>query len=163
MMKRALMLLIAVGMFYACNQQAGQMTEQPVEVRPIAELVSNPMAFEDHQVKFEGMIGHVCRGSGDKMRVVQIDQDAYSILVMLGDMAGQFNPEMEGSEVVVTGTLKTQVANMEALEEDHDHEHGHEGEDHACDSTEEAIKRLKEKGIDPDIRAYVELTNVEIK
>jgi hypothetical protein len=167
MKNSAFFFAIAVLILSACGQQSsGTVEEVALESSLISEIVSNPMDHEGQLVRFEGTIGHICRHSGDKMRVVQQDDDAYSILVMLGDYASNFNPEFEGMEVIATGILKAQVLNIEELNSDHGHAH-EGGEDHEheeeCSSTAEAIARLQEKGISPDIRTYVELTAFEIK
>jgi hypothetical protein len=170
MMKKFFLILSAFLFMAACNNQTNQQTENEVQVHTIEELAHDPMSFEDQTVRFEGVIGHLCQHSGDKMRVVQLDNEAFSMQVMLGDLMNNFSIEHEGSVVEVTGTLKTVVRNLDALEEaeahDHDHDHAedhdHE-EDHDCESTAEAIRRMAEKGIDPDIRPYVELTAFKIK
>ncbi len=165
-MKRFFFILFAGLVMAACGNQAGQQNETEVQAYTIEQLAHEPLSFEGQTVKFEGIIGHICQHSGDKMRVVQVDNDAFSMQVMLGDLMHNFSMEHEGSLVAVTGTLKTVVRNLDALEEaeahDHDHDHEHE-EGHDCASTTEAIKRMAEKGIDPDIRTYVELLAFEIK
>ncbi len=162
-MKKLLLLFIVGFLGYSCGSQQSKMVAEGVEDLKIVQLVSEPMAYENHSVRFEGTISHICRHSGDKMRIVQPDDHAYSILVMLGDYASSFNPEFEGMDVVATGLVKTQVRNIDALNDhEHDHDDDHEG-GHECASTEEAIARLKERGIDADIFVYVELTGFEIK
>ncbi len=162
-MKKLLFVFLIGCIGYSCGYQQSNMAEDGAEDIRIVQLVSEPMAYENHSVRFEGSIGHICRHSGDKMRIVQPDDDAYSILVMLGEYASSFNPEFEGKNVVATGLVKTQVRNIDALH-DHDHDHGDDHEEgHECASTEEAIARLKERGIDADIFVYVELTGFEIK
>lgn len=166
-------LVFAAGLILAsCGAGTGDQGQAVVESHTIETLASNPMDFEGKTVKFEGLIGHICHHSGDKMRIVQLDNDAFSMQVMLGDLMNQFKVEDEGREIAVTGVFKTVVRNLDALEaaeaHDHDHDHGHEDDHehedgHACSSTEEAIKRMAEKGIDPDIRPYVELLAFEIK
>ncbi len=163
MMKRAFFLVVAAMTMYSCGQQpSGQQAQEPeIETRQISQLVSEPMTYENQVVRLEGMIGHICRHSGDKMRIIQTTDDAYSIEVMLMDQASQFSPEMEGQELVLVGTLKTEVVNMDELEAAHVHE-GEEG-DHECETTTEALEKMKEKGINPEIRTYVELVRVEEK
>lgn len=163
MMKRFILLFVVAMAMISCSQQNTQQNEAVIEEYQISALVSDPMAFENQVVRLEGVISHICRHSGDKMRVVQVDDDAYSIQVMLGDLKSQFNPEMEGKHVELVGTLKVQLMNLASLEEEHDHEHEGEEEGHGCSSTEEAIRKLQEKGISPDLRANVELINVEVK
>ena len=163
-MKRFFLILFAGLIMAACSNQPGQQTGAEVQAYSIEQLAHEPLSFEGQTVKFEGVIGHICQHSGDKMRVVQVDNDAFSMQVMLGDLMHNFSPEHEGSLVAVTGTLKTVVRNLDALEEAETHDHDHDHEDgHDCSSTTEAIRRMAEKGIDPDIRPYVELLAFEIK
>ncbi len=163
-MKKLFIVLLAASLFVGCSSKTSQEGIETAESHLISELVSNPLDFDNHAVSFEGTIGHICRHSGDKMRVVQQEDDAFSVLVMLGDLSANFNVEMEGQAVKATGILKTEVRNIDALA-DHDHDHDHaDGEGHDdCASTQEAVARMKERGIDPDIRVYVELTSYEIK
>ncbi len=172
-MKRVLVLMLTVVLAYACGNQTKQ-AEEAVETRTIAELVSAPLDFEGKTVQFTGLIGHMCRNSGDKMRIVQMDDSAYSIQVMLGEMASQFSPEMEGSEIVITGVLMATVTNMDALAHEHgedcDHEEGEECEDdhahedgHECETTLQAVEMLKQKGIDPKISVNIQLVSFEVK
>jgi hypothetical protein len=168
MMKKLFLILFAFVFMAACNNQSDQQTENDVKTYSIEELAHDPMGFEDQIVRFEGVIGHICQHSGDKMRVVQTDNNAFSMQVMLGDQMHNFSTEHEGSLVQVTGTLKTVVQNLDALEEAEAHDHDHDGdhdheEGHDCESTTEAVNRMAEKGIDPDIRPYVELMAFEIK
>lgn len=170
-MKRTVLAIVAVLIFAACGQQAAQQ-EAEVMTFEIAELISNPLDHENHEVRIEGIINHICRGSGDKMRVAELDGDGLSVLVMLGDFASQFSPEFEGKEVALTGVLKTSIRNIDALNEEHEHgedcDHDHEGHDHAeghddCESTQQALAKMKEKGIDPDIMAFIEIKSFEVK
>ncbi len=160
MIKRIAIIAVMGLLIYSCGQVKEQQAET-AQMNLISELVSEPLGYEGKEVKFEGVITHICKHSGDKMLVNQLNDDDFSMLVMLNDFQTQFTPEHEGKHVVLSGILKTEVLNLEA--EDHDHDHAHDGEeDHACSSTEEAVKRLEERGITPDIRAFVEISNFEI-
>lgn len=160
MVKRIAIMAALVWVLAACGQ-VQQSQSESAELNKIAELVSEPLGFDGKQVSFEGIITHICRGSGDKMRVNQIDDPDFSIMVMLEQYQTQFNPDFEGMQVKLTGLLKTQVLNLDHAGERHDHDHAHE-DGHECSSTEEAIKRLEERGITPDVRAFVELKSFEI-
>lgn len=161
-MFRKIAILAVLGvLFYSCSQ-APQTTEES-QVYRISELVAEPLGFEGKEVTFEGTITHICRHSGDKMRVNQPEDADFSIMVMLEDFQTQFSQDFEGRNVKVTGVLKTRVRNMEQLEEHHDHDHAHDGEEgHECSSTEEAVKRMQERGITPDIVAFIEMKGFEI-
>ena len=160
MVKRIAIMAAMVWVIASCGQVQQSQTET-AELNKIKELVSEPLGFDGKQVSFEGIITHICRGSGDKMRVNQIDDPDFSIMVMLEQYQAQFNPDFEGMQVKLTGLLKTQVMNLDQAEERHDHDHAHD-DGHECSSTEEAIKRLNERGVTPDVRAFVELKSFEI-
>lgn len=139
----------------SCKGPAGQDSSGEVIDMTIAGMVSEPLEFEGKTVRFEGVIDHMCRHSGDKMRIVQLDDSEMSLQVMLGDLMDEFRPEYEGSEILITGTFRTQVLNMDELAQ--------QDEDHGCESTEEALKLMAERGIDPNVRPYVELRNYTIR
>ncbi|NCU32696.1 MAG: hypothetical protein EOM23_07185 [Candidatus Moranbacteria bacterium] len=163
-MKKLLVSVIAGLVLFACGQMKQDQDQTEVQVIEINELLSNPLDFDEKEVSIHGIISHVCRHSGDKMRVAEIEGDGLSVLVMLMDYSEVFGPESEGQELIVSGTLKTWIRNIDELEDDHDHGDGHDHEEgHACESTEEAIKLMKEKGIDPDIAAYIELVSYQLK
>lgn len=163
-MKRFFLLMIAGLFMTACGNQPKQHTDSVVDTYTIEQLAVEPLVYEGQTVRFEGVIDHMCRHSGDKMRVAQVDNNTFSMQVMLGDMMDQFSLEHEGAEVIITGVLHTAIRNLDELEDDqHDHGDDDHDHDHACDSTEEAIKRMAEKGISPDIRPYVELIAFEVK
>jgi len=160
MIKRIAIIAMTGLIIYSCGQVKEKQTES-AELKLISELVSDPLGFEDKEVVFEGVITHICKHSGDKMRVNQVSDNDYSIMVMLEEFQTQFSQEFEGKFVRVNGVLKTVVRNLDELE--HDHDHAHDGEEgHECSSTEEAIQKLQEKGITPDIRAFIELKGFEI-
>ncbi len=156
-MKRLFVLMAAAFIAAACAGPVAeeQAAEEQIEHMAIAELVSDPLTFENKTVSFEGIIDHMCRHSGDKMRVAQLDNQEMSIQVRLGDFMNYFSMENEGNIVSIVGTMHTEVLNMAELEE-HDADHG-------CESTEEAIALMAEKGIDPNIRPYIKLNAFEIK
>ena len=161
-MKRFAFLLVAGLIFAGCAQQGANQEEAEIVNYEIADLVSAPMDFENQEVRIEGFIHHMCRHSGDKLRLAELGGEGLSIEVMLGDFASQFNPEMEGKELVITGVLKTAVSNMDALEAEL--ERAHEGEEgHECETTQEAVAKMKELGIDPNVVAYIEMTSFELK
>jgi hypothetical protein len=121
----------------------------------ISELLSDPLEYDNKKVQIEGVISHVCRHSGDKMRVLQ-DDSGLSILVMLGGFTGQLNTGSEGVRIKLDGTVFTEVTNLCALT-GHDHEEAHD-----CESTLEAVKIMKAKGLDPNIRTWLDMNQYEI-
>lgn len=155
-MKRMFLLLALPFVIYACGgaPTGEESAEVAVTDISIAMLVEEPMEYEGETVRLDGIIDHMCRHSGDKMRVAQLDDDEVSIQVRLGEFMNQFSVELEGSIVSIVGVLHTEVLNMEELE--------HHDEGHDCESTEEAVQLMAERGIDPNIRPYIELQWFEI-
>jgi len=156
-LKYIAILAVVVG-FAACGSapEIEEVAEAPeVHETTIAALLADPLAFEDKQVKIEGVISHVCRHSGDKMRVLQDDSEL-TVQVMLGEFTGQFDVESEGARVVLKGVVTAEVTNLDELE-DHDHEEGHE-----CETTAAAVEAMKAKGLDPQIRTRILLANYEL-
>lgn len=121
----------------------------------ISEILADPLLFDNKTVRVEGVISHVCRHSGDKMRVLQDGSDL-SILVMLGDLTGRFDTQSEGTRLILTGTLVTEVTNLDELEA-----HSHDGEEHDCESTRQAVEAMKAKGLDANIRTYIAIGGYE--
>ena len=152
--------LVLVAGLAACA--AAPETEEVVEAPEvleltIAELLADPLAFEDKEVRIEGVISHVCRHSGDKMRVLQDDSEL-TVQVMLGEFTGRFDAESEGIRVALHGVVTAEVTNLDELEDhDHDHEEGHE-----CETTAAAVEAMKAKGLDPSIRTRILLREYEL-
>ncbi len=161
-MKNLFIFALITGFLFSCATKTEKKAEDTIPEPTITELISNPMDFDGKEVAFTGIISHVCKHSGDKMRIMQEDSEL-SVLVMLGDFTGQITPENEGEKVAVNGLVAVTLRNMEAIEDEHAHE-GHEHEKgHECASTEEALAKMKEKGIDPDFRVVVNLKKYELK
>lgn len=164
-MKKFAWVLLAGMVLFACKQQATQQ-ETVAETVAISALLANPIDFENKEVRIEGVINHVCRKSGDKMRVAEPAGEGLSVLVMLGELAAQINPEFEGKEVSVIGVVKTRIGNMEALEAVQAETEGAAptGEEgHECASTTEAIEKMKAAGINPEVIAFMEIKSFEVK
>ena len=158
----AIMALVIAGCGQTTSKQAEEVAStDAVAVFAIGDLVADPIAYGDKVVRIEGVIDHMCRHSGDKMRVKESGSDL-SIEVKLGEMASQFSVEMEGREVVLEGLLQYVVDNKAELGEDAPK--ASEGEeDHSCDSEKAAAEALKAKGIDPSISAFITMAKYEIR
>ncbi len=162
--RTALFVLIAGMLMFSCGEQPKEKEDKDVADEVVSlsiiDILKDPYEYEGKTVSFDGIINHVCRHSGDKMRVNPKDNDDYSILVMLGDFINQFDTDFEGEAITCRGVLKTEIRDIdEPAEEEHEHAPG----DHTCETTEEAIKKMEKLGIEPEIRAYIELESFEIK
>ncbi len=162
-MNRALLLLMAGAVMAAgCGSQDAS-REDAAAVEDILrisveELVTEPTRFGDRMVAVRGVLDHMCRTSGDKLRIK--DESGLSVQVLLGEMANQFNVDMEGSLLAVTGVFKFEVTNKDELGEA---QHLHvEDEDHECESEVAAMEALMERGIDPSIRTMILMRGFEL-
>ncbi len=164
-MKKFALAILASLILFACGQQASKQ-DKVAETVAISTLMANPVDFENKEVRIEGIINHICRNSGDKMRVAETAGEGLSVMVMLGELAAQFNAEFEGKEISVVGVVKTKIRNIDALDTAHAHpegeEHKHEG-GHECTSTTEAIVKMEAAGISPDVIAFLEIKSFELK
>jgi len=152
-MKHLFIILFAGLVITSCGGQTDQhQAEQAAEVTTVAELTTNPLDYEDKTVTFDGIIGHMCQTSGDKMRVHHKDDTDFSILVMLRDLQDQFEYEYEGMEVSITGKMNVNLINEDEMDDDHGDE-----DDHECTSTAAAIQRMEDRGIDPQLQPYIDL------
>ncbi len=158
-MKQLFLFLFAGLVISSCGGQTEQQqAEQAMEVTTVAELTTNPMDYEEKTVTFDGIVGHMCQTSGDKMRVHDMEDTDFSILVMLRDLQDQFEYEYEGREISITGTMNVALVNEDEMEDDHDDE-----DDHECTSTEAAIQRMEDRGIDPQVQPYIDLENFRLQ
>ena len=156
----AVMALLIAGCGPKNTKPAETVAAETTAAISIDELVANPIAYGDQEVKIEGVILHMCRETGDKMMVKGADSDL-SIQVKLGELAKDFNIEMEGRTVVVEGKLQYEVANKGELGEMEPK--AKEGEVKTCETEKAAAEALKAKGIDPSITSYITLVKYEIK
>lgn len=124
----------------------------------IEELVTTPTDFGDKLVEVSGVLDHMCRNSGDKLRIK--DESGLSLQVMLGDKSDRFSVEMEGTLLKVRGQFKFEVTNLE--EGGIERHHHAEDEEHECESEVAAIEALKERGIDPAIRTFIMLSDFQV-
>ncbi len=148
-----IMLLLASCNTGATDSNTGKSEDGTIETT-ISGLFEAPMDFDGKIVTLEGVITHVCQHGGDKMRIMQDGSDL-TVQIMLGDYTGQFNADSEGTKIEITGTVETEVTNIDELSD-----HQHEDE---CENTLQAIEAMKELGLDPNIRPFIHLEKYEIK
>lgn len=159
MLRKTISLLAIALLIASCSSNTAEKAADPGQTieANISDLLADPLAYDSKNVQIEGVITHVCRHSGDKMRIMQDGSDL-TIQVMLGDFTGQFDTESEGMRVSVTGTMVTEVTNLDELQA-----HSHEGEEHDCEDTRQAVEAMKAKGLDANIRSHIALNHYEAK
>jgi hypothetical protein len=158
MIQKAIGTLAVLMIFASCgsNQDRGNLSGSGTEaIVTIPEILADPLEYDGKTISIEGVITHVCRHGGDKMRVLQ-EGSELSIQVMLGNFTGQFDVASEGRPVKLTGVIVTEVTNLDELAH-----HTHDGEAHECETTLEAIEIMEARGLDPRIRTYMTLNHYE--
>lgn len=102
--------------------------KQPVQEQ--AAIIS-PEKFQDYaavnvgkDVEIKGMVIHVCKHGGKKMFIIGEDPEM-RVKIDASDKVSFFKPELEGSTVVVTGTIQPiveeEVPESEKATQDADH------------------------------------------
>ena len=158
---KSLALFLALFMMISCGDQQKQEETKKEELSlSVIEMVTNPLEYEGEYVSFDGVVGHICRTSGDKMRVLQKDDKDYSVLVKLGKFTNKIDTELEGNFITVEGVLQTEESGLDLPQEGEDE---NDNGEHECETTKEAIRTMEELGIDPKIRTYIELEKFELE
>jgi len=151
-MNKSIFLLFALSLLVSCGQGTKKNdTETEPEIMPIAvgDFLSDAAPFVDQNVNISGTVVHVCRHGGQRMFIVG-ENGEERIRITTGDDIAEFDIELEGEKVEVTGIVReliideTYLAEWEAeLQEGnkHDRGEGHEGGvghgDHHGDDTAE--------------------------
>lgn len=139
-MKKLFVILFALAlMSVACeNQNKENAANAAAEKVEMAEAV--PVDLDDFEaqaenlvgkeIKFYGLIDHVCKHGGQKMFLVSPDSDARVKVVTGADMAA-FNTELEGETVEVVGIVEELRIDEEYLKEWEEELKSGEGEEMA--------------------------------
>lgn len=189
-MKKSGIFIWVLFLFFACGgkktdrtgarEQAsadGQGDGQIVAVITVGELLKEPEAYVDREIKVEGLVTHVCKHSGQRLHLSS-GQGADRIRVEAGGDIKRFERDLEGSEIVATGILRKQVIDEAYIEEMERNGRGPKGM-HAEDENEAAEgegaepgageqaqnmrKMLKEQGTDRIVMYWLEGESFEEK
>jgi hypothetical protein len=135
-MNRIISLLFVLSLLASCGQgkkKSGIDTgANPISV---SEFLSDAGTYVDQTVQISGTVVHVCRQGGQRLFLVGEDGEK-RIRITTGEDIAEFDVELEGEKIEVTGVVReliideTYLAEWEAevLEGDeHDRGEGHEG------------------------------------
>jgi hypothetical protein len=143
----------------ACGQGTGKSGGETIgETHPVSveDLISDASSYVDQTVKVTGTVVHVCRHGGQRMFIIgQAGNERFRITT--GENIAEFDVELEGEKVEVTGTVmeliidETYLAEWEAEVREgnaHDRGEGHKGgighgDDHSADAGHESEKDLE--------------------
>ena len=134
-MKRLFVIAIAAVLFTACGQQnQDQDTDAAAgSAVTVASLLTDAENNIDKEVTIEGLVTHVCKHGGRRVHVTDVETNEKIRVEAPEDMPA-FARELEGSDIVVTGTLREtridaayldeweqELREAQSEEETHDH------------------------------------------
>ena len=137
-MYRIISLLFAFSLLVSCGQgtkKPGMVADQEILPVSVDDFISDASPFIDKAVSISGTVVHVCRHGGQRMFVVG-ENGEQRVRITTGEDIPEFDIELEGEKVEVTGIVKeliideTYLAEWEAevLEgSKRDRGEGHEG------------------------------------
>lgn len=121
-MKNVLSLIAIIAIFLvSCNQESNQpqKEESTNKILNVKDLNNDDFEYKSGEVSVEGLCVHVCSHSGKKMFIVGDDEND-RLQILTSDKISVFDKNLEGSKVVVSGTLEEEkvtaddVAQMES-------------------------------------------------
>ena len=161
MIKKIVVLALAVLMFASCGQNSGseapEVIQEHAELLPSltpGDLLDNPDAYAGKRVMLTGMVQHVCEKTGKRMFLSGAEGPEKTFKVTAGHDIGEFSIDLNGSEVVVEGVVKMQRVDQAYLDnweaeistgvkpEEAHQGHGPEGEDEESE-VEDARRQLE--------------------
>lgn len=148
--KLFVVLAVLAVLFAACNnaQQKQEMSDasekQEAKAMTVNELMADIDAYVAKDVRLEGIVEHVCKHGGKRLHLMNASGEQ-KIRVESGKAITQFERELEGDDISISGVVKKQVIDeaylnkrAEELQDEgnkHDHEEDGHGEGkHAGDN-----------------------------
>ena len=164
--------LVLMTLFFACNEKSGgssssaDITDIEVveNVVLVDDLMSDPDAYVGKVIEVEGLVTHVCKHSGKRLHLTSAATNEMVRVEATGDI-NQFERELEGSDVRITGLVQKQVIDEDYISK-WENEMANKGENHDhSESTEESEqitnmrKRLENSGQDQLVSYWVDGTS----
>ncbi len=98
-----ILLFILSTILFSCKQQNSK--QESAVAADLQEVIANPAGYVDRNIQVEGTVTHVCRHGGQKMFIKPAGSDE-TVKVTTGSDIAEFELELEGSKISVTGILK---------------------------------------------------------
>ncbi len=137
-MNRIISLLFAISLLASCGQgpkKSGSDTDREIQPLTVSEFLSDAGPFVDRTVQVSGTVVHVCRHGGQRLFIIGEDGEE-RIRITTGDDIAEFDVELEGEKIEVTGIVRELIIDETYLAEweaeiteggKHDRGEGHEG------------------------------------
>lgn len=147
-MKNFIYLIVVVFAFSCTNSTKEQSTEsvvgesvsKEIAVVNVESLLANAKDLDGKEVIITGTVTHVCKHSGKRLHLLGSDEKTM-VRLEAGEI-GQFERELEGSEIVAKGIFRREVIDEEYLAKWAD-ELGKEGEHKSHEEQEEEEGKMQ--------------------
>lgn len=125
MIKRLFYLGLVLSISLACSNQSTTSDEassineeanQEIAELSVANFNTDAGEHIGNNVRITGTVNHTCKHSGKRMFIVDEDTEE-NVKIEAGENIDNFDAELEGSVVVVTGTVKAQIVDEAYLDE----------------------------------------------
>lgn len=113
---------------------------QEVQTVDVVSLLENAAEYDGKEVMITGTVTHVCKHSGKRLHLMAADEKT-KIRIESGEI-GQFERELEGSDIVAKGVFRREVIDEEYLAKWAD-ELGKEGDHKSHEEQEEEKGKMK--------------------
>ena len=147
----------------ADSNDPGQLEAAEV-ILHVDDLMTDPDAYVGKVIELEGLVTHVCKHSGKRLHLTSPASNQMVRVEATGDIT-QFERELEGSDVRITGLVQKQVIDEDYLAkwenelatkgENHDHSEGAE----ETEQINNLRQRLENSGEDQLISYWVDGTS----
>lgn len=175
-MNKSIFILFAFSLLVSCGQGTKKSgTETEAEIIPIAvgDFLGDAAPFVDQNVNISGTVVHVCRHGGQRMFIVG-ENGEERIRITTGEDIAEFDIELEGEQVKVTGIVReliideTYLAEWEAellegskLDRGEGHEGGVGHGDHHGDDTAEPSSEKDQQDAEAEEQLKNQLANIQ--
>jgi len=113
MFKRIIFVFAITVVIISCNNMAGDKGN----VLTVDEFEIKAADFADQEIVIEGTVHHVCKHGGERMFIMNDDPDV-SVKIVPGENMANFDAELEGSDLIVTGLIaEDYIVDKEFLDE----------------------------------------------
>ena len=122
-MKKIIPILLFAILFVACGNQSPKNDTKKAEQTTVetsyiesdvVDFFNNAADFAGKEIRLKGTVAHICAHGGKRMFLMHPDVED-RVKVTLDDQQAAFNTEMEGSVVVVYGTVMEMIVDEEYL------------------------------------------------
>lgn len=95
------------------ESSSAEVVSQELAVVDVNTLLDNAQTYDGQEVLIKGTVTHVCKHSGKRLHLMGIDEQ--TMLRLEAGKIGQFERELEGSDIIARGVFRREVIDEEYL------------------------------------------------